>query len=229
MSKIPKYLLEKAVCCVCGNNKTYVRPDGSNAWYKYPDAIRWGGTNLMCSYCYAIIRQNVPGGYNEKRRLANQCRNSYLNIEDDFWKGLVGEVIVAKVNRLTVSGLEHDNFHSICDISPGKIQVKARSLKFGRWQVSHFNNYDFETLCVICMDKLWNNVKRVYVFTIESVINRHTFGIVIIENPSYGENWYEEFRIDEKKYSDVYQDLMSRVKNKKYFYIEDIKKWLKND
>lgn len=51
-------------------------------------------------------------------------------------------------------------------------------------------------------------------------------GFAIVKNPSRI-TWYPKYRIDEGPYSDTYQNIMEYLRDKKYFGIEDIKKWLK--
>lgn len=63
-----------------------------------------------------------------------------------------------------------------------------------------------DTFFFVCMDrsKPWKNVERVYVIPKDIVIKRSS--ITIYKNPSRSA-WYEDFRIDERPFNDVYHNM----------------------
>ena len=102
-----------------------------------------------------------------------------------------------------------DNFNFIYDVYDkeyGKTQVKARIPYCGDWHFSGINTENYETVVLICMDKKWKNVVRVYIIPSDCV---HSQKIAIMRNPhpSIGSKW-EEFRIEDiKVYNDAYHNM----------------------
>jgi hypothetical protein len=158
------------------------------------------------------------------------CRNDGLSIDINQGIGLIGEAIVGKIRKLKVISIISDNFKLKCDLSAdpefGIIQVKTRRLIEARWQVSQFENLNFDHVILICI--YGKNIERIYIFPKNEAIKRRS--LTIYKNPSRG-TWYDNpkngYRVDEKLYNESYQSLMSFLGDRKYFGIEDIKKWMK--
>ena len=217
-------------CYKCGNNETYMTRGFDPAWHKYYDEKgNWDKKSYICGRCYQTYDSN---SHNRFRKLTETlCRNEGLSIDINQGKGVIGEAIVGKIRKLNVLSITLDNFNLKFDLSSdlefGIIQVKTRTLIEGEWEVSHFNDMNFDYVFLICMDYIWKNIERVYIFPKEEIIARRS--ITISKNPSRG-TWYDSlkngYRIDDKPYNEAYQDIMRFLEDKKYFGVEDIKKWM---
>jgi hypothetical protein len=201
-------------CYKCG-------ADGRFDLYKDYDAEkRWAG-RYICKSCWRTIHKDML-------KSIRNCRTKELSISSEKGKGLLGEAVVARVRKLDVLCTKFDNFNYIYDLSIdpeyGVIQVKARRDTYGAWYVSHFNNLDFDNFLLLCMDRLWVNVIKVYVIPLEEIIHRNQ-SVSIYDNPSRTV-WYEHFEIDEKPYNKSYHSLVTYLGNRKYFGFRDIENWL---
>lgn len=272
-------------CCICGDDKTHIKPNGDPLWTKHSDKKgAWDEKSYECYVChYKIGRPKTPIGYFDGRKCCVcRCHNTYMSgnspkwymckcgkkyctkylchncwhkkyyrdhegdanrwdnvikslanirtgqvsIYDDKGKGIIGEAIVAKIRKLKILAIELDNFSFkgfdlSFDIMYGRIQVKFRLCIYGEWNVK-YGDKDFDTLFVICTDESMKSVVRVYAIPKEELGGE--YGTTITKNCII----YEKYRIDEKPYNDEYQSLMSSLIYKKYFGIEDIKRWLYN-
>lgn len=118
-----------------------------------------------------------------------------------------------------------DNFRTRFDLSLDPeydiIQSRLRSPYYGDWLVSIREQY-FDTLFALCMSNGMADIKGIYAIPQKEL--RNTTAIRICRNSKW-----KKFRISEKQYNDAYHSLMSYLKNRKYFGMEDIKKWLDDD
>jgi hypothetical protein len=205
-------------CYVCGTD------NGGWNWRRDYDNKGNLTGRYLCKSCWDMHSPN--SGNNIIKSMAN-LRRGLLVIDNEKGKGIISEAVVAKIRKLDILCIEMDNFNYVYDLSIdpeyGIIQVKARHLHYGEWGIGHFNNMDFDNLFFICMDEFWENIDRMYVIPIEDIPD--SLGISIYKNPSRGE-WYRNFRIEEKHYNDAYHNLISFIRHKQYFGIEDIKKWM---
>jgi hypothetical protein len=120
------------------------------------------------------------------------------------------------------------------DLSPdpeyGMINAKLK-LPYnnnGNWSVNINMEHNYDTLIILCIDVHMRKVVRSYVIPESEVYGKRNLTIVRDPHPSIGSKW-EEFRIDEKScglYDDAFQSIMSFLGEKKYFGIDDIKKWM---
>jgi len=125
--------------------------------------------------------------------------------------------------------IETDTFNGQLDLSAGHedgiMQVKLAEPHYGDWHANYGIWHNFDTLLVLCRSKDKKIVKRGYSIPVERL--RCGRGITFVGDLSIEKiPWYEEFRIDEVPYDVVHDDLMSFLKNKSYFSIDDIIEWI---
>lgn len=228
MTKKPPSYYKGRKCCICGNDKTYIRPNGTSEWSKYYDNIgNWTG-QYMCKECY---NKDYNRNHIDDRKFIANCWNKRIKKGDSQGEGLVAEAITAKVRFLKVLSIETYNFKSKFDLSIdkdyGRIQVKSKSSWHGDWSIYFGREHNFDTLFVLCNNDDINDgkrIERVYVIPEKELYG--ITGITILKNDN---SKWEKFRLREehiKLYNDLYKDLMECLKDNKYFGIEDIKKWL---
>lgn len=204
----------KRKCCVCDSSDTYIDNSGVHQWFKYRDEKgNWDRKSYICSRCYYrnhyhnVIKSDPNSTVGTMKSMA-KYRNKQLSKYSNIGKGFIGEQIIVNTRGLKNCNIELDNFHSKFDLSVdleyGNIQVKTASLSYGIWSVSHIHGI-FDTLFLICMDKNWKNVERVYVVPISEFYDRTH--IAIVKNPLRYFQWYEKYRVDEKPYNETYHDM----------------------
>lgn len=171
-----------------------------------------GGKSIwLCKSCYNKERYlRLANHYHDAEKSIADSRTGNLDRLDRFGKMVIGQWITGKTLGIKDLSIEKDHFSEPIDHSRhsiyGDIDTKISSYDNieKRWTVSRIT-HNFDNICIICMDgqKPWISVKRVYII-LEEKINGST--ITIVENPSKG-GWYEEYRIDEKPFNDVYQSV----------------------
>lgn len=225
-----KSLVRGRVCCVCGRNNTLKRENGKEDWYhKYDNDENWTG-RYLCNKCYITEYQERPDSQRNIFKAISKGRTGELSINDNNAFGLIGEAIIAKVRNLEVVSIKLDKFNTTFDLSNdpefGIIEAKIRNLqksigsRIYEFWVLHIDNYYFDHLLILCVRYNKKNIERTYVIPRKDI---STTSISIFMNDL---KW-KKFRIDEKPYNDAYQSLMSFLSDKKYFGIEDIKKWMR--
>lgn len=227
MSIKNKEFIEDRKCNKCGKTGNY-----KDIPYRYYDNREiWDRKTFLCKRCKAE-------DYNNERKSIIDFNTGNLDKNSSSGKGIIGEVVVAKVRNIDILSIKFNNFTLILDLSfdkeYGNIQVKIRMWRLkrkGNWKCGAWSSigfdvaYDFDTLFVICISKDGNNIDRIYAIPRDELSG--ITGITIYENtsPSRGSKW-EKFRIGEKIYNENYHSIMSFLRDKKYFGIEDIKKWM---
>lgn len=219
---------ENMTCCLCGNTDTYVY-QGAPRWSRHIEENGyWDGKSYMCSYCDGKKKQERSDSQNSARKSVSNWRIGELGIYTQNGKGIIGEMIVARVRKVEIVAIKMDGLRNKIDIVDdpefGIIQVKTKTLKNGKWSVGNYVNEEiFDHLVLICMDEYWKIVERIYVIPRRELIDRT--GIAIVKNPSRP-TWYSCYKIDETCYNDAYQSFLRYLRNRKYFGIKDIKIWL---
>lgn len=215
-------------CCKCGKNETYVRPNGSAEWLRYrcKEGI-WDRKSYLCKKCYTNDYQSNPDSQNNIKKLLANCRNGNLAKNSETGKGLIGEAVLAKTRSLKIINIESDNFNSKIDLSYdneyGIIQSKSGISMIGKWEFGTGGIRWCDTLGLLCIDRYRLAIIRLYMIPSKHVkVSTITINDTI--NPR-GSKW-DKFRIDENAYNNAYQNLMYYLKDKDFFGIKDIKKWL---
>lgn len=222
---------ENTVCCKCGGKDTYINNNGKINWLRnYDEKGQWDRKSYLCTYCYDKRRQSLPDSQNNLMKSIANCRTGNVSIYDEKGKGIIGQAVAAKTLKIEDLNIKMDNFIYAIDLGRhcehGYIEVKTRTLKNGKWSIRSYQMRDFDNILILCMDTYepWKDVERVYIIPWAEAIKRS--GLTIVRDPSR-DVWYYEFRVDEKPFNDNYHSLISYLNDRKYFGVEDIKKWLK--
>lgn len=78
----------------------------------------------------------------------------------------------------------------------GYITVIGRKKTYNYWSLSKLQNINGrDTLFIVCMDKNWVNIDRIYRILIKDIGDR--ISVCITENPTKGSQWYDQYRMDE--------------------------------
>lgn len=225
-------------CCICGGYESYIDlGTGNPHWYSHKCGKK-DCTEYMCHRCSCKNYQKSTDDQNNLLKLTFSFRTGNIDIENSKGEGLIIEAVVAKIRNLKNYNIESDNFNMIFDLcidsEYGRPEVKGPGLIGGEWNVALGMEHNFDNVWIVCLDKNRKNVKRVYIVP-ESKLYGET--CVHIYEDFYKTlrlskfEWIEEYRVDEKTkdiYNDTYHNLISFLGNKRYFSIEDIKKWLES-
>ncbi len=222
---IPKKDHINTICSRCGGRETHIRPNGYAVWIKdVNEEGYWDRKSYLCSYCY----DQYHNKNHELIRSEMKCRNDQISLVTTNGKGIIGECSIAKVRKLDVLSIKFDNFRFKLDLSVdheyGNIQSKYKVSYYGDWTVKFGIEHNFDTLFSLCASKNMKDIERAYAIPEEELYGKQ--GIRLVGNISNRGSKWEKFRIDEKPYDDAYKSLMIYLKDKRYFGIEDIKKWL---
>lgn len=223
------------ICYICNSKDTYIRPNGDPEWIKYKDENGiWNEKSYMCKSCYGKLYQKDPKSSNSAKKSVANCRTGQLSIYSETGKGLINESVVAKVRNLRNMNIDEDNFRSKFDLSIdpefGRPQIKGSTLIGKQFHVSIGEGRNFDHIWILCKDR--NYIKKVYIIPVSELCNTY---INIYDDWSKKERessnfeWVEKYKVDEKPYNDAYKSLIEYLKNKKYFGIKDIKKWLSDN
>ena len=194
--KVRKVIVEHkdTICSNCGSNST-----SSNWRKKRDDNGNWDKT-YICMACYSN-----PA-----------CRSGELDPNSNVYKGMIGVQTVAKVlGDKDCTIMKEGSSFDICSIQSikyGKIEVKivTYNLIYRHWMVGGIKPGLFDTLFVICTDKKFENVIRIYI--IDGIEVGNVSSITVYRNPSKG-GWYKEFRADDIV---QYQEAFQTVKNENH-------------
>ena len=189
------------LCHMCEKDKS------SGNWCRYYDKNGdWNGVSYICSACYATIHRD------------SDWKKGNLDPLSSAGKGFIGQQVVAKRYDVEDCNLLMNNFRFYVDISKivgyGYCEVKTRSFdilkdKYEQWLFDTRRKQEYDTLILLCMDRNipWTNVERVYAIPWEVVVSRNKANITISRNSLRKGYWYEEFRIDEKPFDDIYHNM----------------------
>lgn len=210
--------IDKGKCVICGNNVTKHR--------YYDEKGIWDEVSHICNICYMRKYYRTDNRFTSSRS-GNLSKNSQVG------KGLFGEAMFAKVRCLKIISIEKNDFISKYDLTSdseyGMIQCKLKRpyLRIGReyWNIHFDIEHYFDYLGVLCVDKDMINIERVYMIPEEELYGIQGITLVKGLDSKLYSKW-ERFRIDEKPYNDAYHNIMDFLKDKRYFGIKDIKKWL---
>lgn len=209
------------VCCIHRDNKN-ARGDDITKWRKHK-CDREDCTGYVCYRCF--MKYDPNSHYNMIKSIANS-RSGQLDKYVATGRGLIGEAIIAKVRELEIISIKLDKFNTRFDLSRdteyGMIQSKFKIPWFADWYAHFGLDHYFDTLFFQCVSKNMKDVERLY-----AIPEDELYGITTISvyNGIKSSKW-EKFRIDERPYNECYHSIMLYLKDKRYFGISDIKKWL---
>jgi len=219
----------KTKCAKCGSSDTYINTGGTSDWrIHYDEKGVWDRKSYECKRCnQGDYQRYSEDSQNNIRKGISNSRNSQIYIYSRRGKGLIGEAVIAKVRSLKVVSIESDNFNHIFDLSPdpeyGIIQSKLCTPHFWDWYPSFGREHNFDTLCTLCASIHMIDIDEVYM-----IAEHELYGLANIRI-HHGNCKWKRFRVDGKTkniYNDTYHSLLSFLGDKKYFGIDDIKKWM---
>lgn len=195
------------ICCVCGNDKTYIMSDGKPHWlicHCHKDNC----AGYICKKCYAKILNDLPNSYKNVIKQMRLSRTGNLNKHIEHGKVVISQWIVAKTLGLIDLNIDNNNFNVPIDLSYhnvyGKPDVKFSSKldELGRWHIV-IGKYYFDVVVILIMEESWEDVERVYVIP---KIELHVTHIGIYKDLSKSDR-YEKYRVDKRPFSDTYHSV----------------------
>lgn len=224
MPKVPDNYFEGRKCCKCGKDKT------SWNWYKYRVKGVWDGKSYLCINCWKIeYHKNVqklnPYSHNNIIKSMADFRTGNLRKDSETGKSIIDQAIVAKIFQSEDLNIKMDNLGWYIDIENkefGKIDVKGAKISDDGWMFNNRRKIECDTYVCLGYDRNRENIDKIWIIYNEDDITN--IGNIHIRINSIK---YEKFEIDNTLYNDVYHSLVSRFKDKRYFGIEDVKKWIK--
>lgn len=228
-SEMSRYInYEDRICCICKSNETYIDPHGKRQWHSCICG-KESCTKFLCEDCFH--KYDERSQHYIVRGLA-KSRLGQLTLYDSHGKGIIGAQTVANTLGIDDFSITIDNFCYYVDLSNnnplyGYVEVKTMSLNVlhKQWGSGKIKHKNFDTLFLVCVDQYepWRNILEIYAIPKKVVGNRKT---ITIRKDLSKTAWYLRYRIDEKPYNEIFHSLMEFLKDKKYFGINDIKRWL---
>lgn len=217
-------------CCICGRGDLTSNNVLSGGCICEEFITKW-----LCKPCYFKYKRNLPDSYNNTVKNMAKCRNRQQTIDSNFGKGLIGEQIWCKWRGKGAKNcnIEKNNFDSkedVIDSKYGIVQIKLATLIYGKWHI-RFGHHDFNTAGILFVDKDMKNVEMFCIIPREELYGIYDMYITKDYKIARFDRHLEiceKFRVDNDtlyNINNIYQDLMKFLKDKKFFDIEDIKKW----
>jgi hypothetical protein len=225
-------------CCICGNKDTYIY-DGIPDWAKHKDERGvWDG-KWACGECDGRERQRRPNSQNSARKSVTNIRTGNLRIDSETGKSVIDQAVVIKTLGGIDVNVEMNKFDHFIDIRHEKyeaVDVKGAALKsqeyidtrgstiiYYRWIFPTSRKVDCNTYICIGYDSKREDIIMVWIIPNEGwVCNLSNIDIYKTFRPSK----YDQFKVGPKSYNDAYKSLMLYLGDRKFFGIDDIKKWL---
>lgn len=230
--------LKEIKCCICGSSDTYIY-QGRPKWIKYYVDNVWDRKSYICSYCHGKIEQRKPDSQNSIIKSIRNIRTGNLRIDSETGRSVIDQGVVVKTLGGKDVNIEMDKFDHFIDIRHekyGSVDAKGAALKsqkyFGakgdiliyyRWTFPTRRKVDCNTYICIGYDSERKSIVMVWIIPNEGwICNLSNIDIYKTFRPSK----YDQFKVDPKSFNDAYKSLMSYLGDRKFFGIEDIKKWL---
>ncbi len=216
------------ICNVCGSDKTTLSTRGIPRWTYYRDdngeIIK---DKFICYRCQQRIYRKMPNSYNEANKLVKNCRTGNIDINSSVGKGLIGEAVVVSITDSSNMNIDMNNFrwpYDLEHIHHKRINVKGYVPYHDMWIYDTDGKENFDTYFLLGYDENRKNIESMHIIPNKDWVY-NLVKITIVRNSSRVSK-YDQFKINPKPYNDAYHSLMEFLKDKKYFGIEDIKKWL---
>jgi len=225
----PDNYYEGRICCKCKNSKTYIRSNGNPLWYNCicgKDSC----TGYLCMKCRLKIVAKYPDSNRNAMKSIANYRIGNVRKDSDYGISMISQAVVVKIFKIEDLTIKENNFKYYIDAESnehGKIDVKSSTLQqYGIYDFVNRMKIDCDTYICLGYDRHRRNIDNVYVIPNEEWISklRH---LCIPKNPSRTSK-YDKFKVDSSPYNRAFSDLMIFLKDKTYFGVEDIKKWLKD-
>lgn len=210
------------ICFICASKNTRLKPDGRPTWFRYTvdknnvfdlKSTIWDRKSYVCSKCYEKESRKLPDSRTNWIKSQRKFRNKELPKDCSSGKAFIGEQIWCKTRGVDNCNIKMDNFAYKYDHSPdqeyGITNTKIASLNHHQGTVEAWGGFHtngkYDNAVLICMDKNWENVERVYIIPEYEMKKRSN--VTISKNPYRGIPWYEKYRVDEKPYNDAYHNM----------------------
>lgn len=222
----PKPNHKNTICSKCRNDKTYIKSNGEPQWITdCDDNGIWNG-GYLCNACYRKYRY----GYIQKTVTNYSTGN--IAIDGIHALCLLSQAVVAKGLGVEDLNIKNDNFMWYVDMyheNHGKIDVKGDTLdkKLRGWNFHSRHKIDCDTYFCLGYDRDKKNIDVVYIIPNYDWIVELSSIYISKDSIRSTKHDYDKYKVDPKLYNDLYKSLMIFLGDKKYFGVEDIKKWLK--
>lgn len=226
--------------CSCGDRETCIKfldfeGNPIYRWYSCKCGKK-DCTRYICNKCHMKIQSRLPDSYHDADKSVKNIRTGNLDKDSSTGKAIISQAVVCKVLGAEDLNIKMDNFRWYIDLENEKykkIDVKGPSLSvFTRnqfiyyyWRIDTNRKLDCDTYIILGFT--FNRKNITYVWIIPNDENMYNVSNIKIWRTIRKISKYEQFKVDPKAYNDAYHSLMEFLKDKKYFGIEDIKKWLK--
>jgi hypothetical protein len=202
-------------CCICGKIE-------SSNWHKcLCDKVECKG--YICGACY--VRD-----YNEFIKSNRLSRTGNVAVGSSQYMTIVSQAVVAKYLNIEDLNIKMDNFEWYIDMENdvyGKIDVKSGRLTivniYDAWEFGINRKIDSHVYFCIGFSRDLKVIDVVYIIPNEGWICNLEM-ITIHKYPTRGSK-YDQFKVDNKPYNDIYQELLRFLKDKKFIGVDDIKEW----
>lgn len=216
-------------CCTC-------RIENINVTYLRCKCNKKECTRHLCHKCWdEYYRKNNPNSHPNLVKSITNIRTGNLNRNSEKGKSIIDQAVVAKILNIEDLNIKKDNFAYYIDLNDdklGKIDVKGsipRCCRAGyserdKWTFDTRMKIDCDTYICIGYDFKRRNIEAVYIIPNEGWISSLT-KLTITRNASKISK-YDEFQIEDIDiYNNTYHSILSYLGNRKYFGVDDIKKW----
>jgi len=221
------------ICCRCGSVKTGKNWFGHDSWYSH-SCDKKNCTKYFCSKCWQEDYRKLPDSHNNIIKGLANSRTGNLDRSSESGKSIIDQAVVSKVLKIEDLNIKMNNFEWYIDMENDMYKkidtkgsclriIRAGLLKYYIWSFHTYKKIDINTFICIGYDRNRNNIDFVWVIPNDrELITSESINIT----KGYSGSKYGKFKVDAKPYNDAYHSLMEFLKDKKYFGIEDIKKWL---
>lgn len=233
IKKIKKEEIKERKCCVCGSNKTYIDNSGVYIWNRYKDINgNWDGKSYTCKKChrkeiFELEKIDPDSHYNYMKSNA-KYRTKGFDKNDSRDKFIIGESVICKVLDIDNINIIENNFNMHIDTHHEyyrDIDVKIDSpTEDGKWKFHTRRKWDCDHYFCLGTDENWKNIEAALIIPNGGWVT--DISSINISRYPKNSSKYDQFRVDARIYNDAYQGLMEFLKEKRFFTIEDIKKWL---
>lgn len=215
-------------CCICGST------DSKN-FSKIPKWLtcicnRQDCKGFMCITCNSRYRNRLPDSLQNKLKGLRNCRTGNINLYSNQARCIIGEAFIVKTLGIDNLNIKMNNFRYYIDAIDnkyGRIDIKIKTLIPGKWwNFDLGTDRDYETNILVCMDQYypWRSVQKIYIIPNIDIIDS-----LYIYITGFGQSIYDSYKVDPTIYNDMFCNLMEFLKYRRYFGIEDIKRWLDID
>ncbi len=212
---------------------------GQPKWLRYYVGNVWNRKSYICSYCHGKIEQRKPNSQNSIIKSIRNIRIGNLRTDSETGKSVIDQAVVIKTiggNDVNIEMNKFDHFIDIRHEKYGSVDVKGAALKsteyistkgdiliYYRWTFPTRKKVDCNTYICLGYDQKRENIIMVWIIHNEGwVCNLSNIDIY----KTFRSSKYDQFKVDPQSYNDTYKSLMSYLGDRKFFGIDDIKKWL---